>query len=107
MHLGKSYKLSEFLIWTRWKIYELLIFGSAPVVLYKFFSVTWLSIPLTIVALLGTATSFIVGFKNVQTYNRAMDALDIWTDILSKSRRWGQITRDFVTDEEIARKLVY
>ncbi|CAB3756386.1 multidrug transporter [Burkholderia puraquae] len=107
MHLGKSYKLSEFLIWTRWKIYELLIFGSVPVVLYQFFSVTWLSIPLTIVALLGTATSFIVGFKNVQTYNRAMDALEIWTDILSKSRRWGQITRDFVTDEEIARKLVY
>ncbi|MCA3870636.1 MAG: multidrug transporter [Burkholderia sp.] len=106
MHLGKSYKLSEFLIWTRWKIYELLIFGSVPVVLYKFFSVTWLSIPLTIVALLGTATSFIVGFKNVQTYNRAMDALDIWTAILSKSRRWGQIVRDFVTDEEIARQLV-
>ncbi|VWB54040.1 bestrophin family protein [Burkholderia lata] len=107
MHLGKSYKLSEFLIWTRWKIYELLIFGSVPVVLYQFFSVTWLSIPLTIVALLGTATSFIVGFKNVQTYNRAMDALEIWTGILSKSRRWGQITRDFVTDEEIARTLVY
>lgn len=107
MHLGKSYKLSEFLIWTRWKIYELLIFGSVPVVLYKFFAVTWLSIPLTIVVLLGTATSFIVGFKNVQTYNRAMDALEIWTDILSKSRRWGQITRDFVTDEEISRKLVY
>ncbi|MBN3776405.1 multidrug transporter [Burkholderia sp. Ac-20345] len=107
MHLGKSYKLSEFLIWTRWKIYELLIFGSVPVVLYQFFSVTWLSIPLTIVALLGTATSFIVGFKNVQTYNRAMDALEIWTGILSKSRRWGQITRDFVKDEEIARTLVY
>ncbi|KAF1036214.1 MAG: hypothetical protein GAK33_04217 [Burkholderia lata] len=107
MHLGKSYKLSEFLIWTRWKIYELLIFGSVPVILYQFFSVTWLSIPLTIVALLGTATSFIVGFKNVQTYNRAMDALEIWTGILGKSRRWGQITRDFVTDEEIARTLVY
>ncbi|ACB68005.1 membrane protein-like protein [Burkholderia ambifaria MC40-6] len=107
MHLGKSYKLSEFLIWTRWKIYELLIFGSVPVILYQFFSVTWLSIPLTIVVLLGTATSFIVGFKNVQTYNRAMDALDIWTDIHGKSRRWGQFTRDFVTDEEAARKLVY
>ncbi|MBA9897743.1 bestrophin family protein [Burkholderia cepacia] len=107
MHLGRSYKLSEFLIWTRWKIYELLIFGSVPVVLYKFFSITWLSIPLTIVVLLGTATSFIVGFKNVQTYNRAADALEIWTDILSKSRRWGQIARDFVADEEVARKLVY
>ncbi|RDK00058.1 bestrophin family protein [Paraburkholderia lacunae] len=107
MHLGKSYKLLEFLIWTRRQIYGLLICGSVPVVLYKFFAFTWLSVPLTIVVLLGTATSFIVGFKNVQTYNRAMEALDIWIDILSGSRRWGQIARDLVNDEEISRKLVY
>jgi putative membrane protein len=107
MHLGKSYKLSEFLIWTRWHIYRLLICGSVPVVLYKFFAVTWLSVPLTIVVLLGTTTSFIVGFKNVQTYNRATEALDIWIDILSSSRRWGQIARDLVEDDEISRKLIY
>ena len=107
MHLGKSYKLLEFLIWTRRQIYGLLICGSVPVVLYKFFAFTWLSVPLTIVVLLGTATSFIVGFKNVQTYNRAMEALDIWIEILSGSRRWGQIARDLVNDDEISRKLVY
>ncbi|MCX4170272.1 MULTISPECIES: bestrophin family protein [Paraburkholderia] len=107
MHLGKSYKLLEFLIWTRRQIYGLLVCGSVPVALYKFFALTWLSVPLTIVVLLGTATSFIVGFKNVQTYNRAMDALDIWIDILSRSRRWGQIARDLVKDEDISRKLVY
>ncbi|WP_175779560.1 bestrophin family protein [Burkholderia anthina] len=107
MHLGKSYKLSEFLFWTRRRIYELLGFGVVPVVLYQFFAVTWLSIPLTIVALLGTATSFIVGFKNVQTYNRATDALEIWTDILGKSRRWGHIARDFVADEAMSRTLIY
>jgi putative membrane protein len=106
MHLGKSYKLSEFLIWTRWNIYELLVFGTVPVILYKFLCVTWLSIPLTIVVLLGTATSFIVGFKNVQTYNRATDALDIWTEIVSKSRRWGQLARDFAGDEAISRTLI-
>ncbi|MGN6653269.1 bestrophin family protein [Trinickia sp.] len=107
MHLGKSYKVSEFLIWTRRQIYGLLICGSVPVVLYKFFAVTWLSVPLTIVVLLGTATSFIVGFKNVQTYNRATDALDVWIDILGKSRRWGQIARDLIEDKEVSRKLVY
>lgn len=107
MHLGKSYKLLEFLIWTRRQIYGLLVCGSIPVVLYKFFAFTWLSVPLTIVVLLGTATSFIVGFKNVQTYNRAMEALDIWIEILSGSRRWGQIARDLVNDDEISRKLVY
>ena len=34
----------------------------------------WLGIPWTVVALLGTATAFIVGFKNVQTYNRTWEA---------------------------------
>lgn len=47
---------------------------------------TWLSVPLMIVVLPGTATSFIVGFKNVQTCNRAMDALAVWTGIVGASR---------------------
>jgi putative membrane protein len=66
----------------------------------------WFSVPLTIVVLLGTATSFIVGFKNVQTYNRAMEAQEIWTGIVSASRRWGQLARDFPDDESIGRKLI-
>jgi hypothetical protein len=48
MHLGKSYKFSEFLFWTRRQIYALAICGSLPVVLFKFFAKTWLSVPLTI-----------------------------------------------------------
>ncbi|MEM5405043.1 bestrophin family protein [Paraburkholderia unamae] len=106
MHLGKSYKLSEFLFWTRRQIYALAIWGTLPVILFRFFSMTWLSVPLTIVVLLGTATSFIVGFKNVQTYNRAMDAQDIWSGIVSASRRWGQLARDFPNDESISRQLI-
>ncbi|MEX3980823.1 bestrophin family protein [Paraburkholderia sp. EG287A] len=106
MHLGKSYKLSEFLFWTRRQIYALAIWGTLPVILFRFFSMTWLSVPLTIVVLLGTATSFIVGFKNVQTYNRAMDAQEIWSGIVSASRRWGQLARDFPNDESISRELI-
>jgi putative membrane protein len=32
------------------------------------------AIPWTVVALLGTATAFIVGFKNTQTYSRTWGA---------------------------------
>jgi putative membrane protein len=67
----------------------------------------WLSVPLTIVVLLGTATSFIVGFKNVQTYNRAMDAQDVWTGIVGASRRWGLLARDFLGEEDARRELIY
>jgi putative membrane protein len=105
MHLGKSYKLSEFLFWTRRKVYVLLVCGSVPVILYRLLGITWLCIPLTIVVLLGTATSFIVGFKNVQTYNRAMEAQAIWTHIVGASRRWGQLVRDLVDDRACARAL--
>jgi putative membrane protein len=107
MHLGKSYKLSEFLVWTRRQIYGLLLWGTVPVVLYKVLGLTWLSVPLSVVVLLGTATSFIVGFKNVQTYNRAMEAQQIWTSILSASRLWGVIARDFPADLEVSKELVY
>lgn len=107
MHLGKSYKFSEFLIWTRRQVYVLLIWGCVPVVLYQFLGFTWLSVPMTVVALLGTATSFIVGFKNVQTYNRAMEAQTVWTSILSASRLWGVIARDFPEDPDRSKELVY
>lgn len=106
MHLGKSYRLSEFLVWTRRQIYVLVICGSVPVILYKYGSMTWLSVPFTIVVLLGTATSFIVGFKNVQTYNRAMDAQDVWADIVGASRRWGQLARGFPAGQGAGRELI-
>lgn len=107
MHLGKAYKFSEFVIWTRRQVYWLLVWASVPVVLYQCLGLTWLSVPMPVVALLGTATSFIVGFKNVQTYNRAMEAQAVWTSILSASRLWGMIARDFIEDIERSKELVY
>src|SRR5262249_35009274 len=73
MHTGKAYKLSEFILWTRRDIYILLVLGSVPVIAYELGKLTWLAIPWQAVALLGTATAFVVGFKNVQTYNRAWE----------------------------------
>jgi putative membrane protein len=68
---------------------------------------TWLGIPWTVVALLGTATAFIVGFKNLQSYNRTWEARQIWGDIISSSRAWGMTSRDFLDDAETSRTLVY
>jgi len=89
MHLGKSYKVSEFVVWTRRQIYMLLVVAVVPVVLYTVFGLRWMTLPLAVVGLLGTATSFIVGFKNVQTYNRTTDAQQLWTAILGSSRFWS------------------
>ena len=58
-------------------------------------------------ALLGTATAFIVGFKNFQTYNRTWEARQIWGDIISSSRAWGTMSRDFFDNAEKSTELVY
>ncbi|WP_221391516.1 bestrophin family protein [Dyadobacter sp. NIV53] len=107
MHAGKSYKLSEFLFWTRRSIYVLIILGIVPVFLYHFAGLKWLNIPWPVVALLGTATAFIVGFKNTQTYNRTEEAQQIWTTILNLSRAWGLVSRDYFDNPAKTKDLIY
>lgn len=107
MHTGKSYKLTEFLIWTRRSIFWLLLIGVIPTFLYEVCGWTWLSIPWPVVALLGTATAFIVGFKNVQTYNRTWEARQIWGGAMSASRSWAMMCRDYVNDTNQSRQLIY
>ena len=107
MHTGKSYKLSEFLKWTRRDIYVLIVLGVVPVVAYQIGNIKWLGTPSTVVALLGTATAFVVGFKNLQTYNRTWEARQIWGDIISSSRAWGTMSTDFFDNAEKSKELVY
>src|SRR5215510_9224393 len=107
MHTGKSYKLWEFLNWTRRDIYVLIVLGVVPVVAYQIGNIKWLGIPWTVVLLLGTATAFIVGFKTLQTYNRTWEARQIWGDIISSSRAWGTMSRDFLDNAEKSTELVY
>ncbi len=107
MHAGKSYSLKEFLFWTRRNIYKTLLISSIPVVLYQVFELKFIAIPWTVVALLGTATAFIVGFKNTQTYNRTWEARQIWGSIINSSRTWGVMTRDFFNNSDVTKELFY
>jgi len=107
MHTGKSYKTFEFIFWTRRNIFWPLIIGIAATALYQLLDFKWLAIPWTAVALLGTATAFIVGFKNLQTYNRTWEARQIWGAVISNSRAWGIMCRDFIDDKERSKELIY
>lgn len=107
MHIGKTYKLSEFLFWTRRSIGWLLIIAAVPTILYEVFDIKWLSVPWPVVALLGTATAFIVGFKNVQTYNRTWEARQIWGATMSASRSWAMMCRDFIEDSSRCKEIIY
>ncbi|MDN4013366.1 bestrophin family ion channel [Chryseobacterium gambrini] len=99
--------MSEFLIWTRRNIYITLIISIIPVVLFQIAGLKWLVIPWTVVALLGTATAFIVGFKNTQTYNRTWEARQIWGGIINSSRAFGTMSRDFLNNPDKTKELVY
>jgi putative membrane protein len=106
MKLSKSYGFFEFLHWTRRKLYVVLALALIPIVVYQVLGQTWIALPWSVAVLLGTATSFIVGFKNVQTYNRAVEAQQVWTAISSASRYWGTISRDFPTNPRSTRTLI-
>ncbi len=107
MKISKSYKLSEFLDWTRRKLYVVLALAIVPVALYQLLDQKWIALPWSLAVLLGTATSFIVGFKNAQTYNRTVEAQQVWTTIASASRYWGTISRDFPTNPRSTETLIY
>ncbi|MET0635846.1 MAG: bestrophin family ion channel [Chitinophagaceae bacterium] len=107
MRTGKSYKLSEFLIWTRRNIYWQLLLGIIPTTLYQLFHFSWLAIPWTVVAMLGSATAFIIGFKNQETYNRTWEARKIWGATISASRSWAIMCRDHLDNKEKIQELIY
>ncbi len=106
MKISKSYKLPEFLNWTRRRLYAVLALAAIPVVLYQF-GQEWIALPWSLAVLLGTAASFIVGFKNAQTYNRTVETQQIWTSIASASRYWGTISRDFPTNPRSTKALIH
>jgi len=107
MHTGKSYKLSEFLFWTRRSIFWALILGIASTTFYQLFDLKWLAIPFTIIGLVGTATVFIITFRNQETYNRTWEARQIWGATISATRSWVMMCRDFVHNMDHAHELIY
>ncbi len=100
MNTASHYKLHHFIPWTRTKIYKMFLISSVPTMLFYFLDWKWLAFPWVPVALLGTATAFISGFKNTQTYNRAWEARQIYGAIINISRALGIMVRDFVRTQD-------
>ncbi len=104
MNIATHYKLLHFIPWTRTKVYKMLLFSLIPTTLFYFSGWNWLAIPWVPVALIGTATAFISGFKNTQTYNRSWEARQVYGAIINSSRSWGIMVKDFVRAEDTNRE---
>src|SRR5688572_27204886 len=107
MHAGNQYSLREFIFWTRRDIYALFFLAAIPTILFKVLDWHWLAIPWVPIAMIGTAAAFIVGFKNTQTYNRLWEARQNYGAIITGSRSWGIMARDFVNDPAAVKVLIY
>jgi len=99
MHAGKKYTLWQILNWSKKYIFIFIVIDSVPVILYKLFGFTWISIPWQPIPLVGIAVAFYLGFKNNSSYERLWEARKIWGGIVNTSRSLAIKTRDFITDE--------
>jgi len=66
---------------------------------YYFLELSWLKIPWTPLALIGTAVAFVIGFQNNSAYGRIWEARKIWGGIVNTSRTFGMYIQDMVTNE--------
>ena len=89
----------EMVMWTRWETTLFVVFAAVVTVLYNVFGLTFLNVPWTPVALVGTAVAFMIGFQNNSAYGRIWEARKIWGGIVNTSRTWGMKTKDMITNE--------
>ncbi len=91
--------------WTRYETFLFFAIITVVVGLYYFFELSWLKIPWTPVALIGTAVAFVIGFQNNSAYGRIWEARKIWGGIVNTSRTFGMFLQDMVTNEHASVKL--
>lgn len=107
MHTGKSYRLGEFMFWTRRSLYILLLVNAIPVLLYQVGGLRWLVVPWDVVLLLGSTVALLVGLRSLKAYNRMREAENVWSSIVNGSRAWSLQCRDLVGDRDAVRQLLY
>ncbi|SDL15263.1 bestrophin family protein [Siphonobacter aquaeclarae] len=113
MNTGDHYHLSHYIPWTRFQIYKLLLISTIPAIIYACTGGKWFTMPWVPVALLGTVTAFISGFRNTQTYNRTWEARQIYGGIINQSRSFGILVRSMVRaddpalEQDIHQRLIY
>jgi putative membrane protein len=93
------YSLAQMMSWSRWELALFIGYAAIITVLIDILGFSFIKVPWTPVALIGTAVAFIVGFQNNAAYGRIWEARKIWGGIVNTSRTWGMQTRDMISNE--------
>ncbi len=99
MYTKKTYSTYQMAVWTRFETLLFLIIIVLWVAVYYFFELSWLKIPWTPLALIGTAVAFVIGFQNNAAYGRIWEARKIWGGIVNTSRTLGVFVQDMVNNQ--------
>lgn len=99
MYTKNTYTVSQMARWTRYEAFLFFVIITIWVTIYYFFDCSWLQIPWTPLALIGTAVAFVVGFQNNSAYGRIWEARKIWGGIVNTSRSFGMMVQDMVNNE--------
>ncbi|KJD33529.1 membrane protein [Tamlana nanhaiensis] len=105
MYTKKVFRAKDLAKWTRFETIFFIVFITAFVSAYYFFELSWLKIPWTPLALIGTAVAFVIGFQNNSAYGRIWEARKIWGGIVNTSRTFGMYVQDMVTNEYAINKV--
>jgi putative membrane protein len=85
MHLGRRYKFTEFLGWTRWEAGYLILWSLLVTAFLQLTHWNFLTIPAPILTIVGSALAIILAFKNQQCYARFNEALSTSGQLISNS----------------------
>ena len=95
MYVGRSYKVIDFALWSRRSVIYMVVVSALAVVAYRLPAIAGLSVPWSVVLVLGTTVSLVAGFKNSQVFTRSGEALQAFAQITASSRMWSNFCRDF------------
>ena len=99
MYTKKTFSTKQMIWWTRFETLLFILVISVWVAIFYFFDLSWLRIPWTPLALIGTAVAFVIGFQNNSAYGRIWEARKIWGGIVNTSRTFGMFIQDMITNE--------
>ncbi len=105
MHVGQSYRLTDFVRWSRRSALYMLAVSLLALAAYTLPPDDGLSIPWSIVVVLGTTVALVTGFKNSQVLQRSSDALQAFASIAAISRMLASLSCDFF-ERDTARRVI-
>jgi putative membrane protein len=85
MHVGRQYKFFQFLGWTRREAGYLFGWALLVTAVLQLTHWTFLTIPVPILTIIGSALAIILAFKNQQCYARFNEALSLSGQLISNS----------------------